>query len=131
MGPIDGHDFRAVKQALLAAKEAATPIVLHVATIKGKGFAPAEQHPSKWHGVAPWVEPSSATPLSEQKTATQPLSISLITSPVMPAIRIDISSKRPRLPGGFASSACLASAFAIAALSAGLIDSIVSKTICS
>lgn len=63
MGPIDGHDLRAVKQALLAAKEATTPIVLHVATIKGKGFTPAEQHPSKWHGVAPWVEPSSATPL--------------------------------------------------------------------
>jgi 1-deoxy-D-xylulose-5-phosphate synthase len=55
MGPIDGHDLKAVKNALVAAKEAIDPVVLHIATVKGKGFAPAENRPSKWHGVAPWA----------------------------------------------------------------------------
>lgn len=55
MGPIDGHDLVALKNALSAAAEATSPVVLHIATIKGKGFAPAERAPSKWHGVSPWA----------------------------------------------------------------------------
>lgn len=62
MGPIDGHDLNALKNALLAAKEASSPVVLHIATVKGKGFAPAEHSPSKWHGVSPWAV-KKATPL--------------------------------------------------------------------
>src|SRR5919106_4971011 len=43
MGVIDGHDVRALRRALRAGFEAERPVVIHVATVKGKGFAPAEE----------------------------------------------------------------------------------------
>ena len=55
IGPIDGHDLPALCDALRTAAEAAGPIALHIATVKGKGYAPAERNPSKWHGVGPWA----------------------------------------------------------------------------
>jgi 1-deoxy-D-xylulose-5-phosphate synthase len=57
MGVIDGHDVRAVRRALRAAFEAERPVVIHVATVKGKGFAPAEEGGlegmEKWHAAKP------------------------------------------------------------------------------
>ena len=57
MGVIDGHDVRAVRVALRAAFEAERPVVIHVATVKGKGFAPAEdgglEGMEKWHAAKP------------------------------------------------------------------------------
>ncbi|MGH2875377.1 MAG: 1-deoxy-D-xylulose-5-phosphate synthase N-terminal domain-containing protein, partial [Solirubrobacteraceae bacterium] len=43
MGVIDGHDVRAVRRALREALTAERPVVIHCATVKGKGFAPAEE----------------------------------------------------------------------------------------
>ena len=65
IGPIDGHDIPALCAALRAAAEGHVPIALHIATVKGKGYAPAERNPSKWHGVSPWApttSPANATP---------------------------------------------------------------------
>jgi 1-deoxy-D-xylulose-5-phosphate synthase len=57
MGVIDGHDVRALRSALRAAFEAERPVVVHVATVKGKGFAPAEEGGlegmEKWHAAKP------------------------------------------------------------------------------
>jgi 1-deoxy-D-xylulose-5-phosphate synthase len=57
MGVIDGHDVRALRRALKAAFEAERPVVVHVATVKGKGFAPAEdgglEGMEKWHAAKP------------------------------------------------------------------------------
>lgn len=61
MGPIDGHDLSALEQALHAAAEGHVPVALHIATVKGKGYAPAERNPSKWHGVSPWATARSGT----------------------------------------------------------------------
>lgn len=57
IGPIDGHDIPALCEALGAAAEGHVPVALHIATVKGKGYPPAERNPSKWHGVAPWRRP--------------------------------------------------------------------------
>ena len=54
VGPIDGHDLSALLDALRVAKDYDRPIVLHVATQKGRGYAPAEKAPESWHGVAPF-----------------------------------------------------------------------------
>jgi 1-deoxy-D-xylulose-5-phosphate synthase len=54
VGPIDGHDLDALLDAFAVAKAYDRPIVLHVATVKGRGFAPAEHEPHRWHGVAPF-----------------------------------------------------------------------------
>jgi 1-deoxy-D-xylulose-5-phosphate synthase len=57
MGVIDGHDVRALRRALRSAFEAERPVVVHVATVKGKGFAPAEEGGlegmEKWHAAKP------------------------------------------------------------------------------
>ena len=54
IGPVDGHDMKALISALMVAKEDKRPVLLHVVTTKGKGFAPAESNPTVWHGVGPF-----------------------------------------------------------------------------
>ena len=54
IGPVDGHDLKAVVSALTVAKEDKRSVVVHVVTKKGKGFPPAEANPSVWHGVGPF-----------------------------------------------------------------------------
>jgi 1-deoxy-D-xylulose-5-phosphate synthase len=57
MGVIDGHDMRALRRALREALAAERPVVVHCATVKGKGFAPAEdgglEGMEKWHAAKP------------------------------------------------------------------------------
>jgi 1-deoxy-D-xylulose-5-phosphate synthase len=57
IGVIDGHDVRALRRALREAFEAERPVVLHIHTVKGKGFAPAEEGGlegmEKWHAAKP------------------------------------------------------------------------------
>jgi 1-deoxy-D-xylulose-5-phosphate synthase len=57
MGVIDGHDVRAVRAAVREALAAQRPVVVHCATVKGKGFAPAEdgglEGMEKWHAAKP------------------------------------------------------------------------------
>ncbi len=52
--PIDGHDIAALKRTLRVCLEAEGPTLMHVVTKKGKGYAPAEENPSKFHGVGPY-----------------------------------------------------------------------------
>ncbi len=54
VGPVDGHDLQALKDAFTVAKNDKRSVVVHVVTKKGKGFAPAELHPTAWHGVGPF-----------------------------------------------------------------------------
>lgn len=51
MGPIDGHDFDGLCDALESAKSFDTPVLLHVKTKKGKGYEFAECHPCEYHGT--------------------------------------------------------------------------------
>ena len=53
VGPIDGHDMTQLLPVLRAARARATgPVLIHVCTVKGKGYAPAESSADKYHGVA-------------------------------------------------------------------------------
>lgn len=54
IGPIDGHDLQALESAMLSANEYNGPVLVHVATQKGRGFVPAEKKPSGWHAVGPF-----------------------------------------------------------------------------
>ena len=51
LGPVDGHDVHDLIALLRNAKDLKRPVVVHVLTQKGRGYSPAEQHPSKFHGV--------------------------------------------------------------------------------
>jgi 1-deoxy-D-xylulose-5-phosphate synthase len=54
IGPIDGHDVEALVSTLRNVREMKGPQFLHVFTRKGKGYAPAEADPIKWHGPGPF-----------------------------------------------------------------------------
>ncbi len=51
VGPIDGHDFNALENALCTARDDKRSVLIHIATQKGHGFKPAERSPCDWHGV--------------------------------------------------------------------------------
>ncbi len=54
LGPVDGHDVPMLIRTLRRAKNIKCPVLVHVNTIKGKGYEPAEEFPSKFHSVAPF-----------------------------------------------------------------------------
>ncbi len=55
-GPADGNDLSTVETLLREAKKRQGPSVIHLCTKKGKGYAPAEKEPSRFHGVSPKKE---------------------------------------------------------------------------
>ena len=54
MGPIDGHNIEQLTVALEGAKLVESPVIVHINTVKGKGYTPAENNPSDFHGVSPF-----------------------------------------------------------------------------
>lgn len=54
LGPVDGHNLSQLTKLLNYAKDLDEPILLHVKTVKGKGFLPAEENPDAFHGVPPF-----------------------------------------------------------------------------
>lgn len=62
-GPIDGHDIPRLEKVMRIAARQNEPVVLHVITRKGKGYAPAMQNPTKFHGVGQYnVEDGTTKP---------------------------------------------------------------------
>ena len=53
LGPTDGNDMAAVEEILRIAKAQKSSVIVHLRTKKGKGYAPAEQDPSEYHGLSP------------------------------------------------------------------------------
>jgi 1-deoxy-D-xylulose-5-phosphate synthase len=82
MGVIDGHDMHALRRALREALAAERPVVVHCATVKGKGFAPAEEGGldgmEKWHAAKPKSiangvpAPATLAPLNTGQGAPKP-----------------------------------------------------------
>ena len=71
VGPIDGHDVESILTALeAAARMKNRPVLIHVVTKKGKGYRPAEENPSIFHGVGPFDPKSGEVPESEEETYT-------------------------------------------------------------
>lgn len=50
-GPVDGHDVNDLVSVIRAARDLQEPALVHVVTKKGKGYAPAEEDPAKFHGI--------------------------------------------------------------------------------
>lgn len=51
LGPIDGHDIKTVTRTIRYARDMHRPVLVHIRTVKGKGYEPAESAPEKYHGV--------------------------------------------------------------------------------
>ncbi len=52
LGPVDGHNIRELDEVLLAAKSYSCPVLVHVNTVKGRGYQPSENNPGEYHGVS-------------------------------------------------------------------------------
>ena len=63
LGPVDGHDTEKLISLLQTARDMNGPVVLHVVTQKGRGYAPAEEHPKLFHGIGKF-DPVTGEPVS-------------------------------------------------------------------
>lgn len=70
IGPIDGHNVEDLVKALGRAKTQDVPVLVHVRTVKGKGYTPAEEDPLKWHGVNPF-DPNKGEFLANKSVAVK------------------------------------------------------------
>ena len=61
IGPIDGHDIKHLIRVLKHAKAESEPLLIHAVTVKGKGYRYAENHPDRYHGVAPFEVETGAS----------------------------------------------------------------------
>ncbi len=80
VGPLDGHNIQTLKEIFTQAKESNEPVLLHVCTKKGKGYAPAENAPDRFHGIGKFnIETGECIPSpSAPKTYTKVFSDALI-----------------------------------------------------
>ena len=68
LGPVDGHDTENLIALLRNAKKMKRPVLLHVVTQKGKGYAPAQEHPKLFHGVGKFDPVSGAVSAKSSDT---------------------------------------------------------------
>lgn len=87
IGPIDGHNIGLLAEVLASAKEMEGPVLIHIHTVKGKGYKPAEQAPEKFHGVG-CFDPSTGK--SAKKAGCAPSYTSVFSKAL-----IDLAKDRP------------------------------------
>lgn len=87
IGPIDGHNIALLEEVLTSAKEMEGPVLIHIHTVKGKGYKPAEQAPDKFHGVG-CFDPSTGK--SAKKAGCAPSYTSVFSKAL-----IDLAKDRP------------------------------------
>jgi 1-deoxy-D-xylulose-5-phosphate synthase len=78
IGPIDGHDIKAMAEVFIKAKEVEGPVIIHVLTKKGKGYTLAEESPSKYHGVGPFNLESGELKVSSKNSYSKAFGKALI-----------------------------------------------------
>jgi 1-deoxy-D-xylulose-5-phosphate synthase len=89
IGPMDGHDVKAMVSALRNLRKLHGPQFLHVVTRKGKGYPPAEADPIKWHGPGPF-DPVSGTIYKEKSSGPS-------YSQIFGQWACDMAAREPRL----------------------------------
>ncbi len=67
MGPVDGHNESLLEQVLDTAKTLERPVLIHICTLKGKGYSYAEKKPRKFHGISAF-DPDSGEPMFSAPT---------------------------------------------------------------
>jgi len=68
MGPIKGHKLEELIEAFTNAKNLNGPVLIHVLTVKGKGYGPAEKDPAHFHGVGSFEIPTGSPPKHRPKS---------------------------------------------------------------
>lgn len=102
-GPIDGHDVNGLRKTLEDLKTVKGPKLLHIVTVKGKGFAPAEKEQTKWHAQSsPFdkITGDSLKPKSNKKSAPKYQDVFGDALVELAAENEDIVSMTPAMPSG-------------------------------
>ena len=68
LGPVDGTNIKEIRKVLAEAKRVRGPVLVHVRTVKGEGYLPAERHPARFHGTGPF-DIDTGVPLYHQEKA--------------------------------------------------------------
>ena len=88
LGPVDGHDLKTLYRTLKEAQRMDEAVLIHVLTKKGKGYAPAEENPSKFHGISPFNKETGEVLASSNKDSY---------TDVFSQIMCDLGEKEPKL----------------------------------
>ncbi|MFH1619968.1 MAG: 1-deoxy-D-xylulose-5-phosphate synthase [bacterium] len=89
-GPVDGHDVKQMVEVLGYMKQLSGPVLLHVVTKKGKGYGPAEENPTDYHGLGIF-DRETGEPQKNEKPA--PPTFTKIFSKTI----LDLAEKDPRI----------------------------------
>lgn len=98
LGPVDGHDFNQLIDVMEQANSVSGPVLVHVITVKGKGYSPAEADSFKWHGITPYKIESGQV----LKAVGPPMYTEVFSDALMELAEQDkrIIAVTPAMPGG-------------------------------
>ena len=92
-GPINGHDVKNLARVLKDIKDLKGPKILHLHTIKGKGFAPAEKDPGIWHA------PGRFNPETGERYTTDDSNLPPLYQDVFGETLVELAQQNPRIVG--------------------------------
>ncbi len=92
-GPIDGHDVKNLARVLRDIKDLQGPKILHLHTVKGKGFAPAEKDPGTWHA------PGRFNPETGERYVTDDSQLPPLFQDVFGETLVELAQRNPRIVG--------------------------------
>lgn len=92
-GPIDGHDVKNLARVLRDIKDMKGPKILHLHTVKGKGFLPAEQNPEIWHA------PGRFDPHTGERFTTDDKHLPPLYQDVFGETLVELARQNPRIVG--------------------------------
>lgn len=92
-GPVDGHNVEGLVKVLRDIKDMKGPKILHVCTIKGKGFEPAERDATEWHA------PGLFNPVTGKRTAKKEENMPLLFQDVFGHTLVELASTNPKIAG--------------------------------
>ncbi len=97
-GPVDGHNLELLMETLKQASKVQGPVLVHVITVKGKGYPPAEADSHTWHGLGPYKMESGKV----IKSAGPPMYTEVFGQTLSALARLDkrIVAITPAMPGG-------------------------------
>ncbi|MCD6319808.1 MAG: 1-deoxy-D-xylulose-5-phosphate synthase, partial [Candidatus Desulfofervidaceae bacterium] len=95
IGPIDGHDLKKLIETFEHIKELDVPVLVHVLTIKGKGYKPAEKDPTTFHGIGKFNLEKEDTSHQLSATNHQPLTYTQVFAETL----VELAAEDKRIVG--------------------------------
>ena len=97
LGPVDGHDTEKLIMLLQTARDMKRPVVIHAVTQKGRGYAPAEEHPKLFHGVGKFDPVTGDTAAKAAGSFSETFGDTMLT---LARLNSDVCAITAAMPGG-------------------------------